>query len=223
MSTGQLAFDLVWRPALGRDDFLVAPPNCEAVAWIDLWPDWPTRAIVLSGPSGSGKSHLGAVWQARSGAVIIERQALEPGDVAAWLETDSPLLVDDADCASEEPLLHLYNAITERRGSLLLIAERPPSHWQTRLPDLASRLVALPVAIIEPPDDALIRALLIKLFSDRRLTVSAEIVEYLAQRMERSFEAARQLVTRLDSESLASRRPITLRLAREILHQLEAD
>jgi chromosomal replication initiation ATPase DnaA len=223
MSTAQLAFDLVWRPALERDDFLVAPPNREAVAWIDLWPDWPTRTIALAGPSGSGKSHLGAVWQARSGAAMIEGQSLEAGDVAAWLETGRPLLVDDADCAPEEPLLHLYNAITERRGSLLLIAERPPSHWQTRLPDLASRLASLPVAIIEPPDDALIRAVLIKLFADRRLTVSAEIVEYLAQRMERSFEAARHLVARLDSESLASRRPITLRLAREILHELEAD
>jgi len=221
MSAAQLAFNLVWLPALGRDDFLVAPPNREAVAWIDLWPDWPTRVIALTGPSGSGKTHLAAVWQARSGAQIIDGRSLVADDVAAWLEAGQPLLVDDADSAAEEPLLHLYNGITERRSTLLLIAERPPSHWQTLLPDLASRLAALPVAIIEPPDDALIRALLIKLFADRRLTVSAEIVEYLAQRMERSFDAARQLVARLDSESLASRRPITLRLAREILHELD--
>ena len=68
----QLAFDLPARPAMGREDFLVASCNRDAVGWIDRWPEWPYPCMVLYGPPGSGKTHLARVWQQRAGAAWDE-------------------------------------------------------------------------------------------------------------------------------------------------------
>lgn len=213
----QLALDLPHRPALGRQDFLVAPCNEEAVGWIDLWPDWPGPALVLCGPPASGKSHLAAVWRARAGAVVPDPAALPD---AAAIEAAPHVLLEGADrIADEEALLHLYNRIAERAGSLLLTADAPPSRWPTRLADLASRLRAAPVAGIGRPDDALLGALLVKMFADRQLAPGPELVAFLLPRMERSFAAARALVERLDEAALAQRRTITVPLARAVLQE----
>jgi chromosomal replication initiation ATPase DnaA len=211
-----LALDRGQRPALGRTDFLVGASNAAAVAWIDAWPGWPGAALVLAGPAGSGKTHLGCVWRSRNGAVSVAGEAL-----TAELAGDLPatLVVEAADAAPERALLHLHNAVAERRGALLLIARTPPARWAVALPDLASRLAALPVASIEPPDDALIGAVLGKLFADRQLTVSPALTSYLVERMERSLEEANRLVAAIDAESLARRRPITAKLIREVLQR----
>src|SRR5262249_20691012 len=126
-------------------------------------------------------------------------------------------VVDDADRAGAEPLLHLYNLIAERRGGMLLTAREPPARWPSLLPDLRSRLVAAPVVAVEAPDDALLAALMVKLFADRQLAVSEEVVLFLLRHMERSFEAARRLVAELDAAALRDRRGITVPLARAVL------
>ncbi len=216
----QLPLDLGHRIAVGREDFLVAPANEEAVAWIDRWPGWPSAGLGLTGPPGAGKTHLAAVWRARAGAALIEGHDLLPESVATILSGPPALVVESAEAAPEEALLHLHNGMAERRGFLLLTAPTAPARWGTRLPDLASRLAALPVASIEPPDDALIRAVLVKLFADRQLLVGADIVEFLALRMERSFEAARRLVAAIDAEALARRGRITLPLVRRVVERL---
>ncbi len=217
----QLPLDLTYRPALGREDFLVAPANSAAVAWIDHWPDWPAPALVLAGPPGAGKSHLASVWRARVDAALTEGGTLTNRLVADLLDGRARLVIEAADAAPEEPLLHLYNGFAERRGSLLLTAPAAPAQWGTVLPDLSSRLAALPVATISLPDDALIRAVLVKLLADRRVQAPAAVIEYLALRMERSFDAARRVAAALDAESLATRRRVTLRLAREVLDRLQ--
>ena len=213
----QLVLDLPHRPALGREDFLVAPCNAAAVAWIDLWPAWPAPALVLCGPPGAGKSHLAAVWQARTGA-----RALSPRALPAAMDDDfagSPhVVLEDAAAPGDEPaLLHFYNTIAERGGSLMLTAAAPPSRWRLRLADLASRLRAAPVAEIGRPDDALLGGILVKLFADRQMAIDPDVVAFLLLRMERSFAAARALVARLDAAALAERRTITVPLARAVL------
>lgn len=213
----QLPLDLAYRAALGRGDFLVTPANSEAVAWIDRWPAWPAPALVLAGPSGAGKSHLAAVWRNRAGAASIDGGALDDATVAALLAGPPNLVVEAAEAAAEEPLLHLYNGTAERRGSLLLVARQGPPLWGTKLPDLGSRLAALPVAAIALPDDDLIRAVLMKLLADRGIAVAPQVIEYLVLRMERSFAAAQDLVAKLDAEALARGGRVTLRLARGVL------
>ena len=213
---GQLALDLGFRPALGREDFLVAPCNAAAVAWIDRWPDWPGPALALVGPAGSGKTHLAHVWRARTGASLIPGRAVR-GEIDLLLWGAKHAVVDDADSADEETLLHLYNRLALDGASLLITAGAPPARWATRLADLASRLRTAPVAAIGAPDDALIEAVMVKLFADRNLIPAPEVIAYLLARIERSFDAARRTVAALDRAALAERRTITVQLARSVL------
>lgn len=218
--TKQLPLDLAHRPALGRDAFLVTDSNADAVGWIDRWPAWPMPALVLEGPSGAGKTHLASVWRARADAGLIDGAALDAASVPELLQAGRPLVVEAADRAAEQPLLHLYNGTAERRLSLLLTADRAPARWGTSLPDLSSRLKALPVATIGAPDDRTIHAVLIKLFADRQLIVADDVVDFLTARMERSFEAANRLVSAIDTASLAARRRVSVPLARDVLRTL---
>lgn len=213
----QLPLDLGHRPALGRADFLVAPCNAHAIAWLDRWPDWSAPALALYGAAGSGKTHLAHVFAARSGARRIDPAQLKTERVPALLADATAVIVDDADRAAAKPMLHLYNLIAERRGYLLIVARRPPSRWRISLADLRSRLRAAPAVAVAPPDEALIAAVLVKLFADRQLAVSEEVVAYLALRIERSFAAARDAVAALDAAALAEQRRITVPLLRRVL------
>ena len=211
----QLPLDLRHRAAMGRDDFLVSPSNSEAVAWIDRWPDWPSPAMVLVGPPGSGKTHLGRVWQKQAGAISHDfERPVSPADKR------NRFFIDGIGPDRDEELFHLFNAVAETNGYLLISAETPPVRWENRLPDLKSRLAAAPNIAIQPPDETLIAAVMLKMFSDQQMDVSADVLSYLVNRMERSFEAARTLAVALNSASLAQRRGITVPLAREVLAEM---
>ncbi len=222
----QLAFDLPHRPALGAGDFLVAAPNAAAVAWLDRWPDWTAPGLValpglaLHGPEGSGKTHLLRVWQARSGARLIRRADLAGLDFPALAAAPEPVALDACEGAlPERALLHLYNLLAGAGRHLLLAGREPPARWPIALPDLRSRLGALPAIAIAPPDDTLLAGILVKLFADRQLRVEAAVIDYLLPRMERSFAAAERLVGRLDASALALMRGITVGLARRVLEE----
>ena len=226
--TAQLPLELELRPALGRDDFLVAPSNEVAVAWIDRWPDWPGPALALYGPPGCGKTHLCQVWRAMSGAVQADAAALDANQPPELLGAARACVLDGAEAAlgadseRERRVLHLYNLLSERGGHLLVTGRDAPARWACALPDLGSRLAAMTAARLAAPDDALIEAVLVKLFADRQLRVGGEVVRFLSARMERSFEAARALVAALDRAALAERRAVTVPLARRVLAEVQA-
>jgi len=213
----QLPLDLGFRTALGRADFLVAPCNAAAVAWLDRWPLWPGSALALWGPKGSGKTHLAQVWRARSGATLIDPAVLTSASVPHLLGAAAAAAVDDAEGAREEALLHLYNLLAERRGHLLLVAREPPARLGIKLADLRSRLLASAAVAVEAPDEALLGAVLVKLFADRQLAVPREVVDYLVSRLERSFAAASVAVATIDRAALAQRRRINVPLVRAAL------
>jgi chromosomal replication initiation ATPase DnaA len=218
----QLTLDLGVRPAYGLEAFMVAESNRAAVAWIDSWPGWPSGTLALAGPAGAGKTHLCQVWRQRSGAHAIDPAALgrlTPPELAG----DAPaLLLDDLrEPLPERALLHLINHLAEQRRDLLIAAREPPARWRVALPDLRSRLAALPAVAIGAPDDLLLGAVIAKLFRDRQLEVGDEVVDYLLPRMERSLGAAQRLVAALDRAALAGRRPITVMLARAVLADTE--
>ncbi len=230
--TAQLPLELPLRPAFGREDFLVAPSNEVAVAWIDRWPDWPGPALALYGPPGCGKSHLCQVWRAASGAVEIDAVRLAQAEPPELLGAARACVIDDAEGllgaggeggarAGAERLLHLFNTVVERGGQLLLASRAAPARWPCGLADLGSRLAAATAVRLEAPDDALMEALLIKLCADRQLAVGEEVLRYLLARMERSFAAARALVAALDRASLAEGRAVTVPLARRVLEGYE--
>ena len=207
----QLAFDLPVREARGRADFFVSPANRLALASIDAWTGWPQGKAVLIGPPGAGKSHLAAVWAGAVGANIVAASELTPEAVPRLAA--GPVVVEDADSiastTAETALFHLHNLLTAANRLLLLTATTPPRDWGLQLPDLASRMAtALPVHL-DPPDDALLRAVMAKQFTDRQIVVSPQLLDWLLARMTRSLATARAIVARLDAASLAAARPVT--------------
>jgi DnaA regulatory inactivator Hda len=225
MPSAQLPLALDFRPAQGGDDFLVAPSNAGAVAWLDRWPDWPTPALVIHGPAGCGKSHLAQVFLAMAKGQAVTAGRLRDETPQSLVGAAPALVLDGVEAVLaaglERAFLHLYNSVCEARRHLLVTAQSAPARWDVQLPDLASRLKAAMSCEIGPPDDPLIAAVLVKLFADRQLKVDDGVVSFLLTRMERSFDAARRLVAEIDAASLAQRRAITVPLVRAVLARLE--
>jgi len=217
----QLLLDLAQRPALGAEDFLVSASNQAAADMIDRWPDWPLASVMVVAPARAGKTHLANVWRLKSGAARLVASALREDDVAS---ANGALLVEDlhGGIAHERALFHLLNLVREHRLSMLLTSRVPPGELDVRLPDLRSRLRALPLVSIARPDEGLLKAVLVKHFSDRQLAVEPHVVNHLALHMEQSMEAAANIVAEIDRLAMASHRKVTRALAAEALARLGA-
>ena len=217
----QLVLDLAHRAALGRDDFLVTPSNAAAVAMVDRYPDWPHYGAVLVGGAGSGKSHLLEVWRQAAGALSVTAAEIG-GTPPDQLMAQGALAIDDAPGPSldERALFHLLNLARQTGGHVLIASETDPASWKVALPDLASRLKALAVARLDPPDDALLRGVLVKLFADRQVAVDEQVVSYLMLRMPRSLDAARALVAEIDRLALVEKAAVPRSLAARVLQQM---
>lgn len=216
----QLVFDLPHLDAFEAEDFLISRCNEAAVNLINQWPDWPGHAVVLSGPAGSGKSHLVSVWRQRSSADAISMLDVTPAAIERFQQSGKLAIEDVAEGYApdtERLIFHLLNQARESKGQILLTCRQPPGELGISLPDLRSRLRALPVAEIQPIDDALLAGLLIKLFSDRQLGIDPGVIKYLTRHMERSAQAARSIVERIDRLALATHRKVTRTLAAEAL------
>jgi chromosomal replication initiation ATPase DnaA len=215
---GQLAFELPYPESLSRDNFLEGPANAAGLALIDSWPDWPNRVMLLVGAEGSGKSHLAAIWAEQAGARSTIASALSAASVPAALATGA-LVVEDLKSTDldERALFHLMNLAREDDAYVLITARVPASALQIELKDLRSRLRAVPTISLLPPDDQLLRALIVKLCADRQVSVDEAVVAYLATRIERSYVAAREAIELLDGEALRLGRPVTRALAAELL------
>ncbi len=223
MRTGpaQLTLDLAFRPASGRDDFLVGSSNREAVDWIDRYPGWPGPVSVLCGPSGSGKSHLLAVWSDMADSPVLDGADLYVSSLAEVIGDLKAVAVDAADRVAEpDCLFHLVNMMRERDGYLLIAVREPPARWRFGSPDMRSRLAAAPLLVLGSPDDVLLQAVLLKQFDDRRLLPDADILTYLVDRMPRTFDAVGRIVGAMDRLSLATRRGLTKPIARTALQEL---
>lgn len=217
----QLTLQLPHAESHARDDFLEGGANRAALALIENWPDWPGRAALLVGPEGAGKSHLASIWADIAGARVAAARTLDVASVPAALATGA-LVVEDLEPGGfdELALFHLLNLAKQDGSFLFLTARTAPASWALQLPDLASRLRALPTVSLSAPDDALLRAVIVKLAADRQMALDDGVVGYLASRIERSFSAARRAVIRLDEEALRLRRPASRVLAAEIVREL---
>ncbi|YBV97833.1 DnaA regulatory inactivator HdaA [Phyllobacteriaceae bacterium JZ32] len=217
----QLPLELGHEPGYGREDLIVAASNRAAVDIIDRWPNWLSPVTVLAGPTGSGKTHLAAIWKAASDAAILDAGRIGPD--ALEKAAAGPVLIDDigAEPFDETGLFHLINTVRQSGTSLLMTSRRWPANWPTALPDLASRLKAATVVEISEPDDALLSAVIYKLFADRQLLVEPHIVSYLVSRIERSLSTANRIVDRLDRVALEQKSRITRTLAAHVLAAFE--
>ncbi|PRD45936.1 hypothetical protein C5748_02025 [Phyllobacterium phragmitis] len=217
----QLPLALGHEPGYGRDDLIVAGSNRAAVDIIDRWPNWLSPVVVLAGPTGSGKTHLAAIWNAASGAAVLD--ATDIGPEAFEKASSRPVLIDDIGAVSfdETGLFHLINTVRQAGTSLLMTSRRWPANWPITLPDLTSRLKAATVVEISEPDDTLLSAVIHKLFADRQVAVEPHLVSYLVSRIERSLSTANMIVERLDRVALEQKSRITRTLAANVLAAFE--
>lgn len=210
----QLTFDLDRAPSLARRDFLESESNAAALRLVEAWPDWPHPVAAIIGPPGSGKSHLGRIWAARTGA-----ETLDPGDplvrgaFVLEYELSGKVLTPEAETA----LFHALNRAAAGEGDILILSGDPPARWPVALPDLKTRLAAVPVTRLDVPDTPLMGGVLLKLFIDRQLRIAPEVVPFLAARLERSLARAGEAVEALDRAALAAKRPVTVAFAAKVL------
>jgi len=216
----QLVLALEHPESFAREDFLEGPSNAAALRLIERWPDWPNRVMAIVGPEGSGKSHLAAIWAEAAGARVLSAKLLGEADLPAAFVTGALVVEDvEAEGLNERALFHLLNLAREQEAYVLITARSALSGLPVNVRDLASRLRALPAVALDPPDDALLRALIVKLAADRQIAVDETLVNYLANRIERSFAAARAAVARLDEEAMRQHRPVTRALAAELFRE----
>jgi chromosomal replication initiation ATPase DnaA len=213
----QLVLDLDHSVSFAREDFLSGPSNVAALTLIERWPDWPGRIVALTGPEGSGKSHLAAIWADESGARALSAKFLSTADVPGTLATGALVVEDlEAEDLDEHALFHLINLAHEEDAYVLLTSRSAVASLQVTMRDLASRLRALPAVMVAPPDDVLLRSLLVKLAADRQLAFDESVINYLVNRIDRSFAAARNAIQTLDDEAMRQHRPVTRALAVEL-------
>lgn len=222
----QMPLMLDHRPALGKADFLISASNADAVRQLAEWRGWPRRHLALVGPARSGKTHLAHVWMQECGAQLSAAALLDDA-AAERLTRHETVVVEDVDTlvtldpprrrAAEKALFHLYNLAAAEGTWLLLTGREAPGRWPVETPDLASRLASLPIARVDAPDDGLLSSLMVKLFSDRQLQVTPDVIRYLSLRIERSFFAVEATVDALDRLSLERKKPVTRQMAAELL------
>jgi chromosomal replication initiation ATPase DnaA len=213
----QLVLALDHAVSFAREDFLRGPSNAAALTLVERWPDWPNRVMSLIGPQGSGKSHLAAIWAEAAGARVLAAKLLNEIDPPAALATGALVIEDlEANGLDERALFHLLNLAREDDAFVLLTARAAPAGFPVAIRDLHSRLRAVPSVALTPPDDALLRSLIVKLAADRQLAVDDTLTNYLANHIERSFTAAHSAVVRLDEEAMRQHRPVTRALAAEL-------
>lgn len=205
----QLPLDLEQPAPYSRDSF-VTTPALAAVTEVLLRPEsWLSPHLVLLGPPGSGKTHLGHIFSTTQGA-----RFLDAADTFGLTDFDGGFVVDDAESASEEALFHLCNRTQGASQPLVLVTKIHPRAWQPQTPDLASRIRAMRLLSVPEPDEALLLDILKKLFSQRYISPSDDALDYLVRRMERSVAAAQKIVTEL--EQSANGRPFNRTLVREV-------
>jgi chromosomal replication initiation ATPase DnaA len=214
----QFRLKLDRQEAFRREDFVVSPSNIEAMKALDSWPAWHGGCLALIGPEGSGKSHLAQSWaRAVDAAVVPAKGRVELGPLQG-----RPVLYEDADRdrgRRDDILFHLINMAGQPGGGLLVTGRAPPSGWPATLPDLRSRLNAMPVAQILEPDDVILEKVLRKFFRERNIKPTEDVFPYLLRRIERSAPKALEMVKRLDEAADAEGRAVSRALARQILEE----
>lgn len=200
-------------------DFIRGAGNEDALALVERWPDWPYSMVLLHGPKGCGKTHLAHVFAARARATFIAPERLGTATADQLLVGNHAWVLDGIEAVKDSAALaQLINHARARGDYVLMTARAAAPELTITLPDLRSRLLALPSISLGAPDDALLMGLLAKQFADRQLRITPEVLAVAVLHIERSYEAAQAFVRTLDMRSLAKGKAVTTALVREVIN-----
>lgn len=226
---GQYLFKFPTRTYLGEEDFFVTACNETAYKAIKLWPYWQNFALNLYGPKSSGKSHLAHIWinriqkslQKPEAIPVLSASTINMKNVNRLNNEHNFLVIENVTTAiNEEAFFHLYNFFNIPEKFILFTSEQPLSKLPVKLPDLQSRLRAIPAIEITEPDDEMLTALIAKQFNDQQIIISQEILNYILNNAERSFDFITRLVEEISDISWVHGRAVSIPIVREALKNL---
>jgi chromosomal replication initiation ATPase DnaA len=205
------------------ETLVVTDANRDAARLIMDWRAWPSGALALVGPRGSGKTHLALAWALEAGARQVSPRAASEDAAAIFREAGGRILIDEADRgANEGALWRVLDLAKSEGGAVLLAGVEPPSAWDCASPDLRSRLAAMAVARLKEPDEALMEVVLRRLCREQFIHLSDDAARYLARRLPRTFAAAYSLAAALDADLAKGAKPVAVPAARRALEKAQA-
>jgi chromosomal replication initiation ATPase DnaA len=214
----QFIFQWPAKASYASEDFIPSASNETALRMLQTWPEQGSGTALLFGPAASGKTHLAQCWAARVGAVTLDAALL--GTVTSeqlWGDAHYAVLENIDSVRDEAALFHLLRHTELHKLALLMTARSDAKQLPFTLPDLRSRLLALPVAELQPPDETLLEGFLMKYFSDRQLRVEGDVISYIAKRVERSFASAASVAEAIERASTEAKREITIPFVRSFI------
>ena len=198
-------------------DYYVSDSNYFAFNLIDKWPRWEKRILNISGDKFSGKTHLANIFKLKSSALFLNENQIND-DLFKKIKLHECIIVDGFSNSIDEKLTYaILNLVDQDSKYLLINSETPLGEINFNLPDLASRSKNLLHAKIDPPDDDLIFAIILKNFSDRQIKLEKKIIEFIINRIDRSYSKISEFIYKIDELSLKKKKPINLKTIKEIL------
>ena len=219
----QLSLPITWAFSKKRKDFVVSDCNRYAFEWLEKWPfKIKDNFVCMVGEKGSGKTHLSRIWAERLGADIINAN----NDVFnKWYNiissenTQKYFVLDDADLIKDDILLfYIYNTIKEKNAYLLMTSVDFPNKWDLKFNDIKSRLSTLNIIRIQKPNEPVIISIIEKMLLQRGIIAKENVIEYIANRIERSYESINYWVNRLDSLLIDKKSGLSIKIVKEIIN-----
>lgn len=228
----QLPIDFAHKVFYERQDFMIAKSNIEAIKLVDSWPNWMNFAVCIYGHEGCGKTHLAHIFTENVyrktnlpyKIPMVKAQYIRLDNVHKLFEENKCLVVENLnEDINEEAIFHLYNLYRNEGGFILFTSLQAPARMDFKLPDLQSRLNSMPAVEIKEPDSELLSAVIIKLFNDRQINISPEIISYISNNAQRSFAYIKKLVAEADSISISRKRAVSVPIIKDAISSLERD
>ena len=213
----QLLLNFNFKKSFNDHDYYVSDSNYFAFNIIDKWPKWEKKILNISGEKFSGKTHLANIFKLKSSALFLNEKEIS-NDVFKKIKLFESIIIDNFSNKIDENLTYsIFNLVDQDSKYLLINSETPLSEINFKLPDLISRSRNSLQAKINPPDDELIFAIILKNFSDRQIKLEKQIIEFIVNRIDRSYSKISEFIYKVDELSLKKKKPINLKTIKEIL------
>ncbi|MDR0942720.1 MAG: hypothetical protein LBM19_03885 [Holosporales bacterium] len=222
MELRQLVLPVSWAFPRKASDFVVSDCNSYAFEWLEKWPfRIRDNFVCLVGEKGSGKTHLANIWAARQNAEIISSldEAFNKWyDISSSDVPQKYFVFDDADELNDDVLMfYIYNTIKAKNAYLLMTAKTYPYKWNLKLSDVKSRMSTVNIIRIQRPNEKAISSIIEKMLLQRGIPAKKPIIEYIANRIERSYESINYWIKQIDEKLTDEKSKISLKFVKTII------